>query len=456
MARYFKKFARPRPVGRARAVRPNQRIATLAGVAWALALGAGAGACATSGNSQAGPGGGSSTDWSTSSSGGMGPTGGGGQGAGDGAGGAVGGAGAGADGGAGGAAGSGGAGGGGGAAPMVRALLMASGGNETLAGAYAEGAAWQTQMMTTTTSHRPAVALLSAGQGVALMRRTGGVGELVFSAYDAGVWTPFAPVAADHTTLGAPTLAAELGAVRALYHGDDSKHYFASYDGGWAPTNEAVDAGGGQSFGPSPAAVTTLGATVVMAQAGDDTQLYIQEQIGANWQDAAVVANSHITTTPAIVAPTTGPDLMVVWVNSEAGQTNDKKLMWSVRKNSNWSVVALLHTDAFTDDALSLAALPGGEALVTYRGTDGKGYFSHYAPASDPLWSAPAALVAADPDMASPPVVAPGIGSSDAELAYVDSADGAAYHARFESNLWSLPEKVGGSTLVQVGIATAP
>lgn len=363
-----------------------------------------------------------------------------------------GGAGSAGEGGLGGLGGAGGvADGGGGAQPEPEMLLMAVGPSGVVAAAYAAGPDWVSETLSGGASHAPAVAMSEDGSGVGVMRATDG--SLVYSAFDKSSWSAFTQIGSA-TTQGGPALAVDATATHLVFHGEDFNFYYASYDGAWNPSAEPVAFASVTSFGPTAPAVAALPAETVIAHAGDDGQLYRQSRITGAWQQGGVVSGSKVYARPGIVRLDAGPELLVVYVHAEAQAANDKKLMWSTRSAGQWSEPQLVHTDAFTDEPVHLAALTGGEALVALRGTDGKGYGLHYVPGNDPPWSAPVAIGAAD--VTSPPALAAGLTAGEAEAAYIDQNGGAVYHIRWSGTSWGGPTYIAGSNLTHVALATQP
>ncbi len=356
-------------------------------------------------------------------------------------------------GGAGGAGGAGAGGGGaGGAAGTGTVLLLAGGGPSVLGGEFHTGAGWTTTTVAGgATDKGPALVMDATGQGVGVVRSTANAGELRATAWSAGAWSALAPVAMGVTTRDTPHAVAIGSAAFVVFHGDDFKHYLAVHDGAqWSPTAEPVGgAGPAQSFGPSPAAIGAAGASPVLAFAGNDHDLYDQTRSGGVWGPGIGHAlGDLVDLTPAIAAPTTGPNLMIVLVRK-----TDSALLYTVRNGVNWTMpIAIANTSSTA--APALLALPAGELLLAYRGPANKLFTSRYTPGSVPPWSAPAQL--GMDTLASAPALAPGVDGALAELAYVDAGTGAAFHARLTGAAWSAPALVGGAGMSDVALASAP
>jgi hypothetical protein len=393
---------------------------------------------------------GSGASGSSSSSASSGDAGGGGNGGqgGDGAGGSIGGAGGiGNQGGAGGGSGGTGTGGTGGALGG-KVLLLAGGGANVLAGDFHPSTGWTTTPLSEATTVAPAVAVTSATTGVGLVRSNASSGELRATTWNNGTWSAFTAVGPAITTQSRPALAVSGVVARAIFHGNNFKHYFASYAGTWAPADEEV--GAPQSFGPSAPSITTIGPDVIIAFAGNDHDVYDQVRTNGFWQAATKHNLGDVTSsTPAIVTMTSGSTLLIVFA-----RTSDKKLLWTAKTGASWTAAQEIDM-AFASDAPALLALPGGDALVAFRGLDGKLYTSRYDDAAMPAWSAPAAL-SSTVVIPSTPALATGVEGATAELAFVDGATGVAHHARLTGTTWSAPAAVGGTGLTHVALGSAP
>jgi hypothetical protein len=414
------------------------------------------GASASGGGGGAGHGGaghggsaGAAMGGSGGAQGGAGHGGGGGSG---GSGGAHGGAGqGGGGGGAHGGAGQGGGGGAGGGLPQSTVVVLAGGGASMLAGEWHPGGSWSTQELAEQSGDTPALVAMSAGAALGVVRAAAGGGQLRYTTWTPGAWTAFADVAANLVARAAPSAVASGASVRLVFHGPDYKHYYAERVADWGPTAEPVSAGG-QSFGPSPASIAALGGDAVIAFAGNDHDVYDQTRAAGSWQGAVGHGLGDATLiTPSIVALASGPELMIVYE-----RTADASVWSATRTAGTWSAPEVI-ASALTTLPVALAALPGGGAVVAFHGTDDMLYWSRYTPGGTPAWSDPAGV--AQPGVKLPagsvPAVAAGVGGDDAELAYVNASDGAAYHARLSGMIWSAAASIGGAGLTRVAIASA-
>jgi len=313
-----------------------------------------------------------------------------------------------------------------------------------------DGTTWTKSTLAGGSNRPPALGIVGSTLAVGAWRDASN-GKLTYVKHDGALWGAPMAVGPDVTTQGAPALTVRGTAVDVVFHGDDFKHYFASYTGAWLPKAEAVMPNGqSQSFGPAAGAVAAVGQETVLAFAGDNGVLFEQSRVAGAWQGAKAHAATSTQRTPALVALSKGAELLVVYSNS-----TDKKLMFATRKAGAWQVPAVVEATIFTDETPTLAALADGAAQLVFRGTDGKPYTSRYTPANNPPWSAPKPLAVNNPSVASTPSIAPGFDGTDAELAYV-SADGKAFHTRLTGTVWSTPVEVAGPNLQHVVLVTAP
>jgi hypothetical protein len=329
--------------------------------------------------------------------------------------------------------------------------MLAGGANALLGGEFHAASGWTTSAITDATNDGPAVTLTSATTGIGLIRSTANSGELRSLTWSPGAWSTTAALGAGITTRATPSLAASAGLVSAAFQGDNFKHYYAAYLASWNPTAEAVGGSASQSFGPSQPTIAALGMSAVVAFAGNDGDLYDQTRSSGAWS----AADGHgvggtVSLTPTIVAMTAGPDLMIVYIRK-----TDSRVLYTTRTNGVWSLPpAVTDMNALSGDPVSVAALPGGAAVMAYRGLDGNVYWSRYTMGAATPWSPPAAL--ATPNFATPssPAVTAGLGGMDAEMVFVDGATGGVKHARLMGTSWSAPAVVGGNGLTHVGASS--
>ena len=259
---------------------------------------------------------------------------------------------------------------------------------------------------------------------------------------------------ASATTIDGPSLA-PIGAVgHLLYQDANYKYFHAQYTGlAWDGANDPVGGSGpSQSFGARAPAGAAAGTDLVAVQAGSDSYLYDQAWTGswaaAHQQGGAAVQN---TIPPVVVSLSGGAsDLLAAYL-----RVSDYKLMAVARTGGTWGTPMLLDTNAFSNDPIALGALPGGKALLVFRGTDDKPYFSTWDGAT--TWSAPAAVVAnANPAIGSVPSIAPGVCGADAIVAWAESGGGVRY-ASYAGGSFGAPQSVAGTSGAKfVAIGTLP
>ena len=331
-------------------------------------------------------------------------------------------------------------------------LLLAGGGTKVLAGEFHPDVAWAVTQLSATTDKAPGIAMTGANSAIGVIRNTMVGNDIGYTTWAPGSFQAFTSIASGVTTQAAPSIAATGTRADVAFLGDDNKHYYAARMAAWSPIAEAVGGVAAQSFGSTPAAVTGIGSDTIVAFVGSNGDLYDQTRSGGVW----LAASSHnlgntLALQPAIIAPTTGPSLMIAYVRS-----TDAKILFTTRTGNVWTAPALIDASSFTADPVALAALPNGEAVLAFRGLDNAIYFSRYTPGNVPAWSPPGPLVT--PNVATPsrPALAAGVGGVDAEIGFINSADGKAYHARLTGTSWSAPVVVGGAQLTTVAIASAP
>jgi hypothetical protein len=330
--------------------------------------------------------------------------------------------------------------------------MIGGGSSQVVGGEFHPGQGWTTSTLTDATAFPPAVTLTSATAGVGLLRSNSNSGELRYLTWSPGSFSAPAAIAAGVTTRATPSITQGGGTVSAVFQGDDFKHYFAGYVASWSPTAEPVGGSANQSFGPSPATLTALGSSAVVAFAGNDGNLYDQTRAAGSWQAAdGHGLSSVLSQTPTVVALASGPDLMIVF-----SRTSDSAILYTTRTGGTWTTPAVTDPTAFATGAVSVAPLAGGGAVMVFEGTDTKVYWSLYTPSASTPWSQPAALASPNFTTPSPPSVAPGVGGVDAELVFVDSSTGLANHARLTGSTWSAPAVIGGSGLIGVAVASHP
>ena len=333
--------------------------------------------------------------------------------------------------------------------PFELVLLAAAGGSGSLGAAYSPGTGWSAVALTGGASAAPAVALTSSCTGVALRRAAGDALEA--ATWSGSGWSPFASVAAGVTTNAAPALAAGGSGVQSVYRGTDYKLYAATYTGAWSPTVEAVGGtGASQIFTASAPSLAVLSGDAVVTYAHDSSQLptACTRTVGSWGSPVSFAALDPVAASApvAVVAPSSGPELLAVWQGSSGSQ-----LLFATRSGGTWSGPSAITGAAILGgDLPALAPGAAGAVMLAFRGTDGKYYWTQY---SGSAWSTPASLAIGTLSPAQAPAVASGIAGADYELVFAGT-DGAAYHSRFSAGAWSAPALVGGTGLTWVALTS--
>jgi hypothetical protein len=329
-------------------------------------------------------------------------------------------------------------------------LLLGGGGATVFTGEF-HGSSWATSTLGDVSDEHPAVALNNASSGVGVIRSNNNGGELRFTTWSPGRFGGLSAVGSGATDLGAPALVASATRVDLAFHGVDNKHYYARFTGTWNPTAEPIGTGVDQSFGPTPPAITLLGGDPVVALADDSGLLVDRTRVAGVWQGVHAQdlgdAGASVTVTPTVITPASGPELMIAFVRAP-----DQDVFFTTRSGGTWAAPQAV-SGAFTADPVALLPLSGGDVILVVRSTDTHAYWARY---SGGVWSALMGFPWFDVAVASTPALAPGIGGTDAEIAFVDAATGEAKHGRLTGSTWGSLATVGGTGLTSVSIASAP
>ncbi len=296
------------------------------------------------------------------------------------------------------------------------------------------------------------VAIARFGSGLlAVIAESGGA--LESTPYQSS-WADPAPVASAKTIDG-PSLAPLSSTAHLVFQGADYKYYHAQYtQSAWDGATDPVGgSGSSQSYGARAPSAAAAGTDLVIVQAGSNSYLYDQTWNGpwqaAHQQSGAAVQN---TIPPTIITLSGGAsELLAAYL-----RVSDYKVMAVDRKGGTWNATpTLIDANAYSNDPIALAPLPGGKALLVFRGSDKKAYFSTWDGAS--TWTAPAPVVAQNaPLITSAPSAAAGVCGADAVVAWAESGGGVRY-ATFTGGVFSAPQSVGGTNGAKfVAVGTIP
>ena len=247
------------------------------------------------------------------------------------------------------------------------------------------------------------------------------------------------------TTTAAPTVGVNGAIVLSTFRGTDDNYYFLTHGTlGWSGASAIEPLGGGQSSGPEgPAYDPGLGT---FAFGGDNSQVYAQTSLAPGvWNAAVNVDSTNLTQLPLAIVDVGGNDLLV-YVRSSDGQ-----VFYATSTAGAWSAPATI-ASAFTGNVVALAAA-GSTAYLALRGQDTNLYYAVYSAGA---WSSVTAFATPNVSIASAPAITHGVGAASAEIAYVQTSDKVAYHARLIGKTWTTPVSVGGSGLSRVAITSAP
>jgi hypothetical protein len=338
------------------------------------------------------------------------------------------------------------------ASSCASTMALVAGDTTAFVAALFSGGQWSTATtLTGSMSAPPAIAAFGSGY-VAVAAKQGSTPSLQSTIYTSS-WSAPTTIGTlgARDTLGLATVGSNLHLV---YLGSaDSKFYHGTLTG--STWDGAVDpVGAPQSFGNSGATAAAAGGALVMAQSGSNASVYDQTW-STTWQAAHQETGTSVidTIAPTLVALSGGAaDLLIVYV-----RPTDFHLMFSTRTSGTWSAPAEVYNAggnvAYSNDPVSLAPRAGGKAALAFRGGNAAPYYALF---DGSAWSAPAAVVATLPTLASPPSIAAGVCGDDATLAYVTST-GDVDVVRLVGTTWSSPTMVTSVTgMTYAAIATRP
>lgn len=267
-------------------------------------------------------------------------------------------------------------------------------------------------------------------------------------------WADPAPVASAKT-IDSPSLAAIGATAHLVYQAADYKYYHAQYtQSAWDSATDPVGgSGSSQSFGARAPGAASAGTDLVIVQGGSDSYLYDQTW-NVSWQAAHKQGSAGVqnTISPVIIGLSGGAsDLLAAYMRNA-----DYKVMAVARTAGTWTSSPMqIDVNAYSNDPAVVAPLPGGKALLVFRGSDQKPYWATWDGAT--TWTAPAPVVTnANPIVLSVPSVAPGVCGADAVVAWAESGGGVRY-AMFTSGAFASPEALAGTSGAKfVAVATLP
>jgi hypothetical protein len=330
------------------------------------------------------------------------------------------------------------------------------------------GGAWATTTFgSSSVSAAPAIVALGSGLlSVFPLATTDYIQSTLFTPGASPAWSmPVAVPAlsgsvAPAVQSGAAGLAALGADAELVYRGSNTDFYHGIYTAGaWGPANDPVMASGEpEDTGPSAPSVAVVGSTLYAAYDGNDQGLYVESWTSAGgWAGAVPIAGAGTSgVPPTLIALTSGAaDLLLVF---EVQTTND---LFSVTHTpgsggGTWSAPVAVDPTANTANAVSLAPLTGGGAVMVYLGAlNSFPYFSIYAPAGATPWTVPASVYPSSLALASAPTVAPGVCNVDAIAALTEPAG--VEIVSLKSGAWGTPVLLGGTgATTYATIATLP
>ena len=321
-----------------------------------------------------------------------------------------------------------------------------------------DGTSWTTQPLpgsTPCSGGGAALAITSSGQGVALLG--GANGPVQFAIWSAGAWTPPQQLGTVNGTFK-PAITASGVTAQAVYTDflNNHLHYAAFSGNAWNPSDEPVGGSAQQASTFIGSSIVAIGgnATVAYPSAPSD-MVTTSDRIGGTWGSPEALPRSTNVGPPAIVALTSGPELMLVV------PTQGPSLASFTRTAGVWSGEVQIPTSV-PAPSVALLALPGGDALLVAPGSDHKLYWAHYSAGS---WTALTALPIPSniPVSAAIPSLAAGVFGDIAELVFLEDRllvgpfPGGGLHMRYSTSGWSVPivmSSVSGS-LGMSGVAIA-
>jgi hypothetical protein len=280
----------------------------------------------------------------------------------------------------------------------------------------------------------------------------GSSGALSSSTYATSWQTPAA--IGTTTTIDGPALAVVGTTGHLVYQGTDYKYYHGQYTTSWDAASDPVGgSGSSQSYGARAPGAAGAGTSLVIVQAGSNSYLYDQTWSGT-WQAAVEQGGAAVQNTlPPTLVPMSGgtSDLLAAYLRN-----GDYKVMAVNRASGVWATTpTLVDMNAYSNDPVALAPLPGGKALLVYRGSDQAPYWTMWDGVS--TWTAPVAVLGtSNPMITAVPSITPGVCGVDAFVAFVENGGGVTL-VPFTAGVFGTPATVSGTTGAKfVAVATFP
>jgi hypothetical protein len=289
---------------------------------------------------------------------------------------------------------------------------------------------------------------------------------LVTVTFDGTSWAVPRQVPGASTDL-APAITAWGATAKTIFHASDGRYHASTYDQmfGWDAQPELI----GSTTAPAitnGSAPTVVGAgtpdiplsAVMVGFTDSNSGIYREEWHGTTWLSVPIKATSVLAANmrPSLVALTAGDyDLLSTWVGTDSAVHAATRT--SHDHGSVWSNPSLVSAQAQPVEGPTAAALDGGRALLVYRDSSKKPFYTVFDPTKTPSWTDPAELVAGkNPTVASTPSVAKDGCGADAVVAYAEE-DGVVAVMRFAKDAWSGPYIAPGlSKLTYASIGAMP
>ncbi len=282
--------------------------------------------------------------------------------------------------------------------------------------------------------------------------------------YSSGWATPVAVPAlagkdASATELGAPALAVLGQNAEIVYAGTNTYFYHGVYSGGaWSPASDPVGgAGSAQDFGASAPTAAVSSGVLFVAYDGKNNGLYIDYWQSGAWAGPGGVQGAGVGTVAPTMIPITSEsaDLLLVYEDQSSAIHSVVHPAAAAYPAANWSTPVAV-SGASTLNAVSLAPLAGGGAVMAFLGEDQHPYASVFTPGTTPAWSAPVETYANAHTLEGPPTVATGVCGFDAVMAIVEETVGVEL-LTLKGTTWSTPVLVSGTSAATCAtVATSP